>query len=102
MFLKTLSFFCALKETGCHFTLEDANCEEDNYIASDSVDAGLTCDQYIASDSVNTGLTCDQYMDNIDVVLDDGALCSSRHPHTKCCQAKLLMEIDRYNQPFIW
>ena len=86
VFLKTLSFFCALKETGCHVTSEDVNCVEDNYTASDSVDAGLTCDQY---------------MDNIDFVLDNSALRSSCRSSAKRCQAKLLMEIDVYNQPFI-
>lgn len=86
VFLKTLGFFCALKEGGCRFTSEDVNCVEDNYTASDSVDAGLTCDQYI---------------DNIDLVLDNGASHSSRWPRAKHCQAKLLMEVDTYNQPFI-
>ncbi|KIM63808.1 hypothetical protein SCLCIDRAFT_116598, partial [Scleroderma citrinum Foug A] len=58
-------------------------------------------DNYTTSDSVDTSLTCDQYMDNIDIVLNDGALRSSRCPSAKCCQAKLLMEFDVYNQPFI-
>ena len=87
VFLKTLGFFCALKEMGCPFTSEDVNHVEDNDTASRSVDAGLTCDQY---------------MDNVDVVFDDGALRSSHRPSAKHCQGKLLMETDAYNQPFIW
>ena len=84
VFLKTLGFFCALKERGCPFTLEDVSHAED------------------ISGPVDAGLTCDQYMENIDVVLDDGALPSSRCPSAKPhCQGKLVMEIDTYNQPFI-
>ena len=62
LFLKTLGFFCALKETGCLFT-EDTDREEENHIAYDPV---------------GVGLTSDQYMESIDTVLDNGALHSSR------------------------
>ena len=84
VFLKTLGFFCVLKERGCPFTPEDVSHAED------------------ISDPVDASLTCDQYMENIDVVLDNGALPSSRRPSAKLrCQSKLVMEIDTYNQPFI-
>ncbi|KAF8833796.1 hypothetical protein BDN67DRAFT_998876 [Paxillus ammoniavirescens] len=78
VFLKTLGFFCALEERGCPFTMDDVRNDDDM-----------------------TSLSSDQYMDNIDVVLDNGASCSSRRPGVKRCRGKLVMEFDKYNQPFI-
>ncbi|KIK77556.1 hypothetical protein PAXRUDRAFT_166459, partial [Paxillus rubicundulus Ve08.2h10] len=60
-------------------------------------DNGTACMQ----DITDSGLSCDQYMDNIDVILDDSTSCSSCHPGVKCCQGKLVMEFDNYNQPFV-
>ncbi|KIJ11659.1 hypothetical protein PAXINDRAFT_15478 [Paxillus involutus ATCC 200175] len=59
-------------------------------------------DDTTSMEDITSRLSSNQYMDNIDVVLDNGASCSSCCPGVKRCQGKLVMEFDKYNQPFIW
>ncbi|KAF9232988.1 hypothetical protein BU15DRAFT_66970 [Melanogaster broomeanus] len=96
VFMKTLGFFCALQEKGCPFASDDISASVSGRTHDSPSDATGNDDG-----RSNEGVSCTQYIDNIDVVVDGGSSRLSRRPNVKHCQGKLVMENDKYNQPFI-
>lgn len=78
VFLKTISFFCALKEKGCTLSLEDGilECESADLL---------------------------EYDDDADVEGEfDHIVCASRRPKKhKACKGALVLVFDKFNQPLI-
>jgi len=98
VFQKTFAFFIALQERGCTFDHDENNVLEPENGTSEM---DITDDTFIFTED---GLTTDQYLDEAGLSSQFNLECSplSRRPVNKSrCQRKLVMNFDKFNQPYI-